>query len=332
MLGRCAFGLLVLFGAMSGCTRLHYACSDNAQCGAEGRCEVDGWCSFPDENCPSGRRYAEFSGDGLGNACVDMAADASSSGGSGTTHAPDATTTLTTTSGVEPESSTTMAPEASSGTSCGTDCDDSTTSSTSDALTSGGSEDSTGSPPEPCVGFFDDFDDGAFDSAWELYAGIGMSGHLMEEVDGRLRWTFAEDVIDQRGLQQILGYPFGRVRVHVGEVPATPGVEAQLVLSVRAFEGEAAFYMVWANDELGIRIGDATVATVQDAMWVDVERSADGMVTISTSPDGVDFETQASVASELPEDGVWIVLYGQTWTEAPVPSTGGFESIEICEP
>ncbi|MFN0247918.1 MAG: hypothetical protein ACKV2T_13600 [Kofleriaceae bacterium] len=36
-----------------------------------GRCEVEGYCSFGDVDCASGRRYADNAGDGLANECVD---------------------------------------------------------------------------------------------------------------------------------------------------------------------------------------------------------------------------------------------------------------------
>src|SRR5262245_53236722 len=48
-----------------------FHCSDDASCGAGGRCEAVGWCSFADPSCvESGRRFGELSGGGLGGSCV----------------------------------------------------------------------------------------------------------------------------------------------------------------------------------------------------------------------------------------------------------------------
>jgi hypothetical protein len=42
---------------------------ESAQCGADGACETNGFCSFPDSSCPSGRKYGDQSGDAAGK-CV----------------------------------------------------------------------------------------------------------------------------------------------------------------------------------------------------------------------------------------------------------------------
>lgn len=62
-----------------GCGDPGFVCERSTQCGAEGACEPEGWCSFPDAACESGRRFGAHTGDGLAERCVPMAADASSS-------------------------------------------------------------------------------------------------------------------------------------------------------------------------------------------------------------------------------------------------------------
>ena len=37
----------------------------------DGTCEPNGFCSFPDTDCPSGSRYGEHAGAGLANTCVE---------------------------------------------------------------------------------------------------------------------------------------------------------------------------------------------------------------------------------------------------------------------
>lgn len=74
--GRIAFALLaatVIGHAGSSCiVGGTFACSDDDECGANGTgvCEASGWCSFPDPDCPSGRRYSPWSGDDLANDCA----------------------------------------------------------------------------------------------------------------------------------------------------------------------------------------------------------------------------------------------------------------------
>lgn len=77
----------------SACTDTRvFACMQDGQCGAEGSvCQADGWCSFVDDACPSGFRYGEHAGDGLGGACVPVGDGSTGSDGSGGI-ADDATT------------------------------------------------------------------------------------------------------------------------------------------------------------------------------------------------------------------------------------------------
>jgi cysteine-rich repeat protein len=63
----------VLVGA---CVDLQpYICNDDAQCtsgGAEGRCEDIGYCSYPDGDCDSGRRFGELAAE-LAGQCTSLA-------------------------------------------------------------------------------------------------------------------------------------------------------------------------------------------------------------------------------------------------------------------
>lgn len=94
-----------------------FACSDDSSC-PDGQCESNGYCSFPDEDCSSGRRYGDFSGPFSGQ-CV-MATDGATSGTPGT--------------GGGSESG-----QASSGTASGS----ATTSGTTPGGSTGGSSDGT---------------------------------------------------------------------------------------------------------------------------------------------------------------------------------------------
>ena len=65
--------------AVSGCVAEQYVCADDSSCPG-GWCEADDFCSFPDPQCPSERRYGEFSGPNA-NACVDADGGGGSGGG-----------------------------------------------------------------------------------------------------------------------------------------------------------------------------------------------------------------------------------------------------------
>ena len=56
--------LLLLFVlANAGCLRkTEFQCADDGSCGASGRCESTGFCSFMDGDCSSGRRYDQSAG------------------------------------------------------------------------------------------------------------------------------------------------------------------------------------------------------------------------------------------------------------------------------
>src|SRR5688572_16705895 len=59
---------------LAACGQPHvFPCTDDTQCllgTAPGRCERDGFCSFPDVTCESGARYGEHSPGELRGTCV----------------------------------------------------------------------------------------------------------------------------------------------------------------------------------------------------------------------------------------------------------------------
>lgn len=77
-----AWGLGLGLGLGLGCSSpTAFECSEDAECGAEGTCQVGvGFCSFPDERCPSAQRYGEHAGDGLAGTCVEQGGSSSSTG------------------------------------------------------------------------------------------------------------------------------------------------------------------------------------------------------------------------------------------------------------
>ena len=98
-----------LFVAAIGCTNSPtFNCQDSEDCSSSGQCEPSGFCSFPDSECPSGRRYGDLAGVGLANECVIPGGDGTGSatsttttGGTSDAQTSDTTTTIGTTSGSE---------------------------------------------------------------------------------------------------------------------------------------------------------------------------------------------------------------------------------------
>lgn len=90
-----ALAALVLAG---GCISARgYPCDDDDACvlaGERGHCEAEGWCSYPDGECGSGRRFEARAGDDLASTCTEQAiatgdGTGSSTGGeSSTTEGP----------------------------------------------------------------------------------------------------------------------------------------------------------------------------------------------------------------------------------------------------
>lgn len=71
-----SLGVLWALMANSACFESDpFQCTIDAQCtgDADGAlCQQTGFCSFPDDTCPSGQRYGGLAGDGLANECVEL--------------------------------------------------------------------------------------------------------------------------------------------------------------------------------------------------------------------------------------------------------------------
>ena len=79
--------LAALLGAALGwaCVTDPFHCENDQQCvedGVTGQCQGNQYCTFPDDDCESGQRYAESAGGGLGGTClpVDEAMDTDAAG------------------------------------------------------------------------------------------------------------------------------------------------------------------------------------------------------------------------------------------------------------
>lgn len=109
---------VVAFGLVEACASPPFMCGGDEDCaGLEGgACEVDGFCSVPDPDCPSQRRYAAHSGP-KSNQCVDEdVADGGSTAASDTGFGESSSSgstppAMTSTSSVDDTSGSTGAPD-----------------------------------------------------------------------------------------------------------------------------------------------------------------------------------------------------------------------------
>jgi Concanavalin A-like lectin/glucanases superfamily len=149
---------VVLTAALAGCGARAFSCDEPQDCrdgGAQGICQPEGVCSFPDPACESGQRYGEHSGASSGR-CVPAAGTS----GVAETHGVESNADGLDTS---PGELSSVAPGSSS-TAVDTSGDGGTTSS-------GPSESSTGEPADPSLLLWFTFDD-------ELADGLDNSGSL----------------------------------------------------------------------------------------------------------------------------------------------------------
>ncbi|MBK6917683.1 MAG: hypothetical protein IPH07_09810 [Deltaproteobacteria bacterium] len=79
-------GFGIGLAAAPACKPVTWQCRHDYECTIEdvqpGVCEPDGWCSFTNTRCPSGRWYGDLAGDGLARTCVAETPGSSSSSSS----------------------------------------------------------------------------------------------------------------------------------------------------------------------------------------------------------------------------------------------------------
>ena len=83
-----AVGLAACTLLCSGCPQETFFCDTPEDCASEGgggACESTGYCSFPDPECDTGRRYGDLAPSGLAGTCVPQTSDTDVSTGVGAT-------------------------------------------------------------------------------------------------------------------------------------------------------------------------------------------------------------------------------------------------------
>ena len=182
---RSASAFACVLGLTQGaCSIPAFTCESDAQCveqPGEGLCEADHRCSYPDGECPSGRRYGEYAGE-MSRACVDAAATTESGSMSDT----QATTLATSTGAATSEGSTTTSSSSS----------DSTAASSSESGT-------TGNIPVVPLGHWPLDDDGpvAMDVSGNDHHGARDGGTWVEgHIGGAIQFTTPPDAPNEHGI------------------------------------------------------------------------------------------------------------------------------------
>jgi len=140
---RLLWGLGAVGGAVLACGVQAYTCESSAACSDGDRmgwCEPEGYCSFEDSECESGRRFGSQASDALAGKCVEPSDDDTTGSGQTDGTSGDAESDSGTTGGDDSDGDTISLDDDSDGDSEGetTDGGESDSSSSGDSGSSGG--------------------------------------------------------------------------------------------------------------------------------------------------------------------------------------------------
>jgi hypothetical protein len=110
-------GVTAGLGVVLGCTSSSvFICEGDAQCG-DGRCEANGFCSFPSSTCEAGWAYGELAAPSLAGACVgeQTTTDTEASTGDASTSTPPTGDTTESTDDTTGEAETTSSSDTGYG-------------------------------------------------------------------------------------------------------------------------------------------------------------------------------------------------------------------------
>lgn len=329
--------LLVAAAALGGCSNDSFICLTDVDCGAmNGACELNGYCSFPADECASGRRFGDTNPQSIAGKCVpegeggtESAAEVTTTSGSSSS-----TTTLSSTSSTSSTSSSTTSADASTSTSTSSDESDATSSTTTDPGTD------TSDPPLMGCGaarelLVDTFDDDS--GPWILF------GPLAAEFDGTLLMDL-DSVIDAFGFGGVISEPTTQL---AGVLATAELIEAPAA----AGDGETFFEL--SRDEglggtVGFNIGQGRLSALREVAdgprevvgevdfdaishrWFRVAAEGDEIVWL-TSADGMQFEElgRADFPNEL--DGYFVSFIGLEGDGEVDPGDARWDNVSFCD-
>jgi hypothetical protein len=329
MVARRALGTVVMLAACSGAR--DYPCDVDAQCidaGVAGVCQSPGWCSFPDDGCPSQQRYGELAGDGLAGLCVPL--DGASTGladddgvGPTSTDAAESTSTVSSTTPLT----------------TGADDTTSAVTSTSSSISTTGAESTseTTSTTPMCPTFVDDFDDDVISTEWE-----STPSDLVTQAGGARIFTVTASSVDGYA-RSYLADPFdltaGWVSTRIGAAPVT--FSEQMYLSM-AHVDTPDDLVIWFVEgaHLFARLDDPNAGweEILDTPYVPDEhrwlrmRGEGSTVYFEVAGDDEVFEALASHDVGYALDPMFVGLYAGNYDDLVADVELSFEQFEICSP
>ena len=300
-----------------------FTCSSDEDCQGDGlgQCEANGFCSFPDQQCPSGRRYGELAGGGFANDCVDVEQGSTGLETSGT---PASTTTTTSASG----SATLTTTQSSTST---------TTSAGSDSTTGGPTDESSSGDPQPtCEVVIDEqFTGGVLDGLWDIDAGEPMSSMISIQ-DGYAEWEIGVfSPVAYRGMHWPEIQPLENLQVTMEIRQAPTFDDYQLRLDLLDQAGQRIGWL-WDEGEIQAETTDAMgermqIGTVpfdpKEDRFLRVSEAA-GRILFQSSPDGRAFDEHFVIDADMFGADVAVAVAVQT-----APGVGDViqvDSIQIC--
>lgn len=308
-------GLLALtaFALVAGCND-SFECAADSHCeldGVAGFCESVGHCSFPDEDCDTGRRFGGLAGT-LSNQCVPKADGESS------------TSDVSTGSSTEPNGSTspTTAPASSSTGDVGG----------SSSSTGAGPESSSGNGPTlPCTVLFEDsFPGDTIDPTWLVQGDSEVLGGAVRFAINPREVGVYKRIVALGGSR--LDLSDGAVTLEVESIPQL--LRTQGTLSLHS--PDASILVLWESGGVRPIVDDASLDHSSMTLpWVRVgfTAGAEGKssVVFSESEDGMDWIEFATV-EDLPFDAseTSVELTAGSYDEFAIAQEFAVRSISIC--
>lgn len=318
--------------------------------GAEaGTCEADGFCSFEDPTCMSGRRYGGHSGS-VGGSCVPLipaetSGNPSSTGSGGSSSEGGSVTTFDPSTAGESSGVDALTSGAETGSTGGagatltttTDAESSTSESSSDPTSETGasttSSTTTGATtdPGPVCGspFLDEFEDGNL-PGWQTTTDAGpvgvVAGTLQFSIDG-----------DSSAYSNVFGGPFdveaeeGFIQMTVADAPSDPSVDLTLMFRESLDPSESHSVRLRGANlvRASSSVGDGIQVEVPNYASIAVRlRWDEGMVLHEYALDGGEWILLLEEAPAFSPFAGYISILGGTFTNAS--DVVAVESIEGC--
>lgn len=236
-----------------------FSCSTDSQCvdgPHQGACESTGYCSFPDLDCDSDRRYGPLAVNELAGTCVPI---------------DDAT-----------GSTSSMPMSSSSSTSAMMSSSESTTPITEPPMSTSAESSESGSEPMPppgCDDFVDEFEDGVIGNVWEVQDEPDCD---VFETNGRVEFTLGAKEECRAGIEQVESSLLG-VTLRAAFAPIEGPIDEDIVVWLSVGDPEVCSLEIGiAGDRIAgysyLDFIDGGAADFTQPMWMQLRIDPDGFV------------------------------------------------------